>query len=220
MLDQVPIHGPRIVKYMKMPSERPDGMKLEYLALMAVWAFSRSTAAKTVYADLNMDSTNTSTPAGKRRGSVVAHLVHRSLPAAPDSYHTAAAQSLLVGSSALAPTPVWRPIADVMDAVTANAGTTTGKQALAEARIRTLIAATAAGVLQGAYGAQEATRARGKASTFVGNMLTAKTTPLGAWGRRQSEAGHRRNVLELRRQGGPPHRSARTRRTPASATNR
>ncbi|MER6702946.1 hypothetical protein [Streptomyces fumanus] len=174
---------------MKMPSERPDGMKLEYLALMAVWAFSRSsTAAKIVYADLNMDSTNTSTRAGKRRGSVVAHLVHRSLSAAPDSYHTAAAQSLLVGSSALPPTPVWRPIAEVMDAITANAGTTTGKQALAEARIRTLIAATAAGVLQGADGAQEATRARGRASTLIGNMVTAKTTRLGAWGRRQSEA--------------------------------
>lgn len=189
VLDQIPVYGSGIVKYMKMPSERPASMELEYLALMAVWAFSRSSAAaKDVYTDLNMDSTNTSTRAGKRRGSVVAHLVHRALPLAPDSYHTAAAQSLLVGSSALPPAPVWRPISEVMDAITANSGTTVGKQILAEARIRTLIAATAAGVLQGAYGAQEATRARGQASTFVNRMVTDKATPLGRWGRRQSEA--------------------------------
>lgn len=189
VFDQVPVYGAGIVKFMKMPSDRPAGMKLEYLSIMAVWAFSRSSAAaKAVYAGLNMDSISTSHRAGKRRGSVVAHLVHRSLPIARDSYHTAAAQSLLVGSSALPPAPVWRPIAEVMDGVTANAGTTIGKQALAEARIRTLIAATAAGVLQGAYGAQEATRARGQASTFVNRMMTSKATPVGRWGRRQSEA--------------------------------
>ncbi|MGW8779798.1 hypothetical protein ACWGNM_17300 [Streptomyces sp. NPDC055796] len=189
VFDQVPVYGATIVTYMKMPSDRPDGMELEYLALMAVWAFSRaSTAAKNVYADLDMDGIGPSTRAGKRRGSVVAHLVHRALPTAKPGYHTAAAQSLLVGSSALPPAPVWRPISEVMDGITANANTPIGKQALAEARIRTLIAATAAGALQGAYGAQEATRARGQASTFVNRMVTDKSTAIHAWGRRQCEA--------------------------------
>lgn len=189
VFDRVPVHGRTIVDYMKMPSTRPDGMELEYLALLAVWAFNRSTAAaKDVYAELGMYSTDSGTRAGKLRGRVVAHLVHRSLPRAKDSYHSAAAQSLLVGSSGLPPEPIWRPISTVMDTVTANADTTIGKQALAEARIRTVIAATAAGVLQAAYGSQQVTRARGQANTFVTRMVSNKPGVRSAWGRRQAEA--------------------------------
>ncbi|WP_435191758.1 hypothetical protein [Streptomyces sp. bgisy126] len=189
VFDRVPVYGRKIVDFVKMPSTRPTDMELEYLALMAVWAFSRSSAAaKDVYDDLGMGNTSPNTRAGKLRSNVVAHLVHRSLPRAKKEYHAAAAQSLLVGSSALSPEPGWRPISEVLDTVTANPGTVIGRQALAEARIRTVIAATAAGVLLAAYGSQEVTRARGQASSFVNRMVTSKTTALSAWGRRQAEA--------------------------------
>ncbi|MFC9915393.1 hypothetical protein [Streptomyces sp. NPDC127197] len=38
VLDAVPGYGRAIARYLKLPSDRPDGLELEYLALLAVWA--------------------------------------------------------------------------------------------------------------------------------------------------------------------------------------
>lgn len=188
VLDAVPGHGRAVARYLKLPSDRPDALGLEYLALLAVWAFTRKTAAaQRVYEALGLNG-----GAGSRqahdRGEVVAHLVRRCLPHAAAEYHAAAAQSLLVGSSGLPTEPVQRTIREVIDDITGNPTPRLRAAALAEARVRTLIAATASGILQAAYGSQAATRPRGAASAFVNRMLTDGASARAAFGRRQAEA--------------------------------
>jgi hypothetical protein len=188
VLDAVPGYGRTIARYLKLPSGRPAGLELEYLALLAVWAFSRRTAAaQRVYEALGLNG-GAGSPQVHNRGEVVAHLVRRCLPRAKAEYHAAAAQSLLVGSNSLPTEPVQRSFHEVIDDITGNPTPRLRTAALAEARVRTLIAATASGILQAAYGSQASTRPRGQASAFVNRMLTDGATPRAAWGRRQAEA--------------------------------